>query len=217
MTATLEQDAQASAQAPVRGPERLRHWKQRFDPKADFIFTRRMTLGLPGLERVEPGDVVPRGTIHPNRLRIWWRARVIAIKDWAPRAPAVQPKKLPPLQARVEACGGGWFAVTVQGFDTAPQRVRGRQAVDALLAELDAVEASTGALFASDAQGASTVEPDDEAQGARTGADAQDQDAGRPGKEEQMKPGEERDLEEPSDDDEEEAAEGEADDEEDEQ
>lgn len=63
---------------------RLRHWKQRFDPKAELIFTRPMQLD--GETRVEAGDVITqelrdRFQLSDHRLARWWEARAIALRD----------------------------------------------------------------------------------------------------------------------------------------
>jgi len=68
----------------------MRHWKQRFDPKAELIVTKQILLD--GVQK-NPGDLLSQEeveTLGPHRLRRWWEARVIAL------AP---PKKSPTVQA----------------------------------------------------------------------------------------------------------------------
>lgn len=60
-----------------------RHWKQRWNPDAEFVFLKRLKLGIEGHEFVQPGDPVPKA--HPlirNRLRRWWAAEIIGLADF---------------------------------------------------------------------------------------------------------------------------------------
>lgn len=62
-----------------------RHWKQKFDPAAKFIFLRRLKLGLdPKKPWVTIGDPVPTGDarLGKGRLKKWWEAEVIGLADW---------------------------------------------------------------------------------------------------------------------------------------
>lgn len=68
-----------------------RHWKQHWDPAATLVFTRRMKFKLGEQEYVNPGDEVTpeiRAALGPsdkhqqNRLKRWWEAGFLAIKDW---------------------------------------------------------------------------------------------------------------------------------------
>ena len=64
---------------------RIRHWKQRYDPDAKFVFLKRMRLGLdPKKPNVVPGDPVPSGDIRlgRGRLKRWWDAGIIGRADW---------------------------------------------------------------------------------------------------------------------------------------
>lgn len=116
---------------------RIRHWKQRFDPSADFVFTKRRHLGLdPENPWVNPGDPVPKEQLGVHRLKTWWRARYIALADWvspnernrvggvAPKVETVgrengpevfvplDPKaRLIILPAGITSRGRGWYAV----------------------------------------------------------------------------------------------------------
>ncbi len=65
--------------------KRVRHWKQRFDPDAKFVFLRRLKLGLdPKRPIVVPGDPVPTGDVRLGRARIkrWWHAGIIGLADF---------------------------------------------------------------------------------------------------------------------------------------
>lgn len=62
-----------------------RHWKQKFDPDAKFIFLRRLKLGLdPKNPVVQPGDPVPTGDVRlgKHRLKKWWAAEIIGLADF---------------------------------------------------------------------------------------------------------------------------------------
>jgi len=64
---------------------RIRHWKQRYDPAAKFVFLKRLKLGLdPKKPVVAPGDPVPTGDVRLGRARIkrWWHAGIIGLADW---------------------------------------------------------------------------------------------------------------------------------------
>lgn len=64
---------------------RIRHWKQRYDPDAKFVFLKRLKLGLDKKKPVVmPGDPVPTGDIRLGRARIkrWWHAGIIGLADW---------------------------------------------------------------------------------------------------------------------------------------
>lgn len=62
---------------------RMRHWKQRWDANADFVFTRRMRVGSTGAPWVPAGSDVDK-VVHARLLKKWWAAGLIAIKGWTP-------------------------------------------------------------------------------------------------------------------------------------
>lgn len=58
---------------------KIRHWKERFDPSRDFVYTCRMKSRL---GPVGPGDPVNKGSFGAQwvfRLRILWESRRIAL------------------------------------------------------------------------------------------------------------------------------------------
>ena len=65
---------------------KLRHWKQRWDPNAEFIFRRRTRYSG---EVFEAGDLIPE-TLANNRakLRRFWEAKRIELAEF--EAPNVQ-------------------------------------------------------------------------------------------------------------------------------
>jgi len=74
---------------------RVRHWKQRFDKDADFVFLRHLRTGLdPDNPFSNPGDPVPKDDrIKGHRLKRWWEARIIGLANFVP----------PPSKAQVTA------------------------------------------------------------------------------------------------------------------
>jgi hypothetical protein len=113
----------------------VRHWKQRWDPKAPLIFIRRMRLGVAGHDVVYPGDdvtpeiVAALGRHGILRLKRWWEAGYLAIKGWKSPDELRRERQAGP---RAEHVGSGWFNVTM--LDGTVQKVRGQAAADELLA-----------------------------------------------------------------------------------
>ena len=62
---------------------KVRHWKERFDLDAEFVFAKRLKFGD---GYVYPGDPVPKDEVKPHRLRIWWKGGYISRAD-SPTAP----------------------------------------------------------------------------------------------------------------------------------
>lgn len=108
---------------------RIRHWKERFDPSADLIFSKRMRLHMCGVETVNYGDPVTdemKDELGKHRMLVWWNANVIQL------APADAPARVEPTtEPAVEKLGGGWYNVTPADGDTV--KVHGKKALAALL------------------------------------------------------------------------------------
>lgn len=60
-------------------PRRVRHWRERFDPDAEFVWLRRTKLT--GERWVNPGDRVDKALCPPGRLRTLWNTGRIALAD----------------------------------------------------------------------------------------------------------------------------------------
>lgn len=60
---------------------RIRSWKERWDPKAEFVFAKRLKLGLADQAVVLPGDPVDKTQFSLQRLRRWWTAGAIRLAD----------------------------------------------------------------------------------------------------------------------------------------
>lgn len=61
----------------------LRHWKQKWDPRAEFVFTRRVRVGPAKAPWAAAGSPVDKA-LYARLLKKWWKAGLIAIKDWTP-------------------------------------------------------------------------------------------------------------------------------------
>lgn len=80
----------------------IRHWKERFDPKAEFVFMKRLQIGD---GYVYPGDPVNKEMLKPHQLRLWWNGGFISRAD-SPTAPKRK-------GIRVEK-NGAWFKLTFE-------------------------------------------------------------------------------------------------------
>lgn len=127
---------------------RLRHWKQRFHPDAEFIFRRPVNfLG----KRYEPNDPIPQALAdHKTKLRRFWESGIIELALF--EAPNVatgvvdEPKEeaddevqllidTAPDGVEVERGNGSWFVVRVGEEE---HKVNGKAALEEKLAELEA-------------------------------------------------------------------------------
>ena len=75
---------------------KLRHWRQRFDPKATFVFRRRTKWSG---EWMEPGDPVPMDGLSVAKLRNMWDARRIELAEIEEPAPTGSNPEEPPPEA----------------------------------------------------------------------------------------------------------------------
>lgn len=83
----------------------MRHWKQRFNPKADFVWNRPIVIE--GRQFLK-GDPIPKeilAKINQHRLRRWWEARAIALAPVQAAAPAPA-AEAPPRKARLKKTEG---------------------------------------------------------------------------------------------------------------
>ncbi len=101
----------------------VRHWKQKFDLNAPFIFTRGTQLEE-GLALVG-SDVPEYLRSQGHRMKIWWNANRIALKNWD------YDKGIPKdAKDSYTKLGGAWFL-----FPDG-EKVHGRKALEAKLAAL---------------------------------------------------------------------------------
>lgn len=110
---------------------KIRHWKQHFSPDHEFVYRRRLNLGNGAFSA--PGMDVDKATVSASKLRSLWRAGFIEIKDWRPLQEVMRDRPA------VEPRGQGWYFVHWKGQT---HRVRGQEAVDALVSELLAAKAA---------------------------------------------------------------------------
>ena len=93
-----------------------RHWKQVFDPDADFIFLKKMG-------EYSVGDTVPKDICSGHRAKVWWRGGFIGLKDWD------YEKGKPTSGPKYTALGAGWYQLA-DGT-----RVRGKKELAKALGE----------------------------------------------------------------------------------
>jgi hypothetical protein len=118
----------------------VKHWREKFDPSAELVFTKTFTLGLPNQRVAEAGQIVSpevREQIGEQRLKMWYRSRFIGmaeqriLPEQAEKAP--QPIEPAPVEepGSMTHTGGGWYEVTLPSGET--RRVRGKAKAKALL------------------------------------------------------------------------------------
>lgn len=143
-------------------PRRLRHWKQQFDPNAQFIWRRATTFN--GVE-CKAGDVLSDDVILKmgvNKLRRLWQSSRIELHEFeAPQTshprpsgaalgqpsgdsqPLAAPAATPPSEGGTERdisikhVGGPWFIVTIDGTT---HKVRGRAKAAELVGSKERVD-----------------------------------------------------------------------------
>ena len=80
---------------PIRF-KKLRHWKQRFDKNAKFVWRRSLKFGG---TMTKIGSQIPKSLlIKPTKLRRFWEAGVIELRDF--EAPKVSTGKVVSKQAK---------------------------------------------------------------------------------------------------------------------
>lgn len=68
-----------------RSARRGRHWRQRFNARADFVFLRRMRMGDEHRPYFLPGEQMPRelrDKLGKARLRRMWESKLIGLSGW---------------------------------------------------------------------------------------------------------------------------------------
>ncbi len=151
-----------SRKKPRKQIRLLRHWKQRFDKNAAFIFRRPLQYGP---KRYQPGDPIPTELEdNPTKLRRFWESKVIELAEFED-PDVVTGRVIPdtlPEGVTVERGKGSWYLV-VTPFDE--HKVNGQKKLHKLLAELqeaqdkEEVEAVTAeAETAAEAEAAAEVE-----------------------------------------------------------
>ncbi len=118
---------------------KLRHWKQRWDRNADFVWSRRTIYA--GVTYT-PGDPIPDDlAARPTKLRRFWESKRIELAEFeAPNVATGQAEPEPDADAldppegvTVTPGNGSWFTVGTADGDV---NVNGRRALERLLGEL---------------------------------------------------------------------------------
>ena len=66
----------------------MRNWKERWDPNAEFVFNKRLKLGLDTENPwVLPGDPVDKEALGICRLHRWWDAGMISLDKESDNTP----------------------------------------------------------------------------------------------------------------------------------
>jgi len=119
---------------------RIRHWKQHWDPTADFVFLKRLRMGdNPDNPFVLPGEPVTaemRAKMGEARVKRWWEAQVIGRADWdlsTPGSPREKVAEEMKPQGSITPGKRGWFLVTFP--DGTQKNFRGEAKAKAALDE----------------------------------------------------------------------------------
>lgn len=124
---------------------KLRHWKQRFDKNARFIWRRAVKYGG---EQMKIGAELPED-FPPIKLKRFWEANIIELAEFedpnvatGQRAEPAEPTKSKPVElpelpegVAVERGRGSWLLVTVEG-DEKVHKVNGKRALAEFLERL---------------------------------------------------------------------------------
>ena len=121
---------------------KLRHWKQRFDKNADFVWRRQIKYAG---ELTQPGELIPDELQDaPTKLRRFWESGTIELAEFEDPNVATGQVEVsheneeveidPPIEGvTVVKAKGSWFVVNT-GEDEV--KVNGQKALDALLVDL---------------------------------------------------------------------------------
>ena len=122
---------------------RLRHWKQRYEPNAAFIWRRRCLFGG---KTYEPGERIPAElAANKSKLRRFWEGQIIELAEFEPPAPPAPVTETPapapetetpaPWAKVVKSGTSGWYTVTMP--DGEEHKANGAKALKALLRRLN--------------------------------------------------------------------------------
>ena len=119
----------------------LRHWKQRYNKNAKFIFRRPIVFG--GVD-YKAGDPIPKELENnPAKVRRFWESQAIELAEFeAPNVATGQPEPEEntveieglPEGIVVRKTGGPWFEVT--DLDGDVHKVKGNKALEELVQTL---------------------------------------------------------------------------------
>ena len=108
---------------------RLRHWKQRYEPNAAFIWRRRLLFGG---KTYEPGERIPAElAANKSKLRRFWEGQIIELAEFEIETSS-------PIRVKIIKSGtSGWYTVIMP--DGEELKSNGPTALKALLRKLNAV------------------------------------------------------------------------------
>ena len=111
---------------------KLRHWKQRYDPNAAFVFRRRVVWN--GATH-EPGDPIPEElAANRTKLRRFWESGWIELAEFEAPDVATGQVSLELPDGITMTQRGPWFTITLA--DGSVHKAQGAEARDELLAQL---------------------------------------------------------------------------------
>lgn len=90
---------------------KLRHWKQRFDPNAAFVWRKRTRFRG---EQYEAGSLLEEGLLHRTKLRRFWEAQRIELAYFEDPNVLTGKVEVPsdlPDGVKVEKHGVGWYTI----------------------------------------------------------------------------------------------------------
>jgi hypothetical protein len=124
---------------------KLRHWKQRFDKNAEFIWRRPTSYAN---KQYKPGDLIPDELkSNPTKLRRFWESTRIELAEFEdPNVLTGQVDLIKPTDGIVVESGkGSWFIVTDP--DGGQHKVNGQRKLEKFLEKLKAEKAEMGDDF----------------------------------------------------------------------
>jgi hypothetical protein len=177
----------------ARKVRKLRHWKQRWNKNAAFVWRKRIKYAG---ELTEPGSPIPEDLQKaPTKLRRFWESQTIELAEFEEpdvatgqphQAKAAEPAKAEtegePVEGlegvTVESLKGSWVLVRTPG-EPAGIKVNGQKKLEELLAELrlEASDEDEGD-GEGDGEDASEEDADGDAEQAAEDADGSDDEAG---------------------------------------
>ena len=115
---------------PIR---KLRHWKQRYNPNAPFIWRRRV---LWGGKLTTPGDLIPDDlAANKAKFRRFWESQWIELAEF--EAPNVQTGQVDtdalPAGVVVDKRGNDWYVVGLP--DGSERKIQGKRALRDFLSQ----------------------------------------------------------------------------------
>lgn len=130
----------------MRKVRKLRHWKQRFNPNARFMWRRNTTFDATVFEA---GTEVPEGLLSRVKIRRFWESKRIEL--WEFEDPNVATGKIDgkgdelvlPEGVSVEKGKGSWYLIKIVG-DEKDYKVNGKKKLAEFIATIPEPETAPG-------------------------------------------------------------------------